>query len=69
MRLNQPTITDWIADSGASNHTTPDSGNISLSHPPNSTMPSSIIVGKGFVLPVTSIGDTVLQDPFTLTIW
>jgi hypothetical protein len=66
MTLNQPAITDWIADSGASNHTTPDSGNFSVSHPPNSNMPSSIVVGNSSVLPVTSVGDTVLLGPFYL---
>jgi hypothetical protein len=66
MTLNQPTITDWIADSGASNHTTPDFGNVSVSHPPNSNIHSSIVVGNGFVLPVTSVGDTVLPGPFYL---
>jgi hypothetical protein len=60
MMLNQPSIMDWIADSGASNHTMPDSGNVSVSHPPNSSMPSSIVVGNGYVLLVTSVGDTVL---------
>jgi hypothetical protein len=29
-------------------------------------MPSSIIVGNGSVLPVTSVGDTVLPGPFYL---
>jgi hypothetical protein len=66
MTLNQPTITDCIADSGASNHTTPNSGNVSLSHPPNSNMPSSIVVGNHSILPVTSVGDTVLPGPFYL---
>jgi hypothetical protein len=66
MTLNQLTITDWITDSGASNYTTPDSGNVSLSHPPNSDMPSSIIAGNGSVLLITSIGDTVLLGPFYL---
>jgi hypothetical protein len=66
MTLNQPIIMDWIADSGASNHTTPDSGNVSLSHPPNFNMPSSIIVGNGSVLSDTSIGDMVLLRPFYL---
>jgi hypothetical protein len=60
MALHPPALTDWIADSGASNHTTLDSGNISRVHPPHSTMPSSIVVGSGFVLPVTSVGDSVL---------
>jgi hypothetical protein len=66
MTLNQPTITDWVTDFGASNHTMPDSGNVSLSHPPNSDMPSSIVVGNGSVLSVTSVGDTVLPGPFYL---
>jgi hypothetical protein len=66
MTLNQPAITDWIVDSGASNHTMPDSGNVSVSHPPNSNMPPSIIVGNGSVLSVTSISDTVLLGPFYL---
>jgi hypothetical protein len=66
MTLNQPTITDWIADSGTSNHTTPDSANVSLSHPPNSNIPSSIVVGNGYVLLVTSVGVTVLPGAFYL---
>jgi hypothetical protein len=66
MTLNQPAITDWIADPGASNHTTPDCGNVSVSHPPNSNIPSSIVVGNSFVLPVTFVGDTVLPGPFYL---
>jgi hypothetical protein len=57
---------DWVADSGASNHTTPDPGNISLFRPPNPIVPSSIVVDNGSVLPVTSVGDTVLPDPFDL---
>jgi hypothetical protein len=39
---------------------------MSLSHPPNSNMPSSIVVGNGSILPVTSVGDTVLLGPFYL---
>jgi hypothetical protein len=66
MMLHPPALTDWVADSGASNHATPDSGNISLFHPPNSNMPSSIIVGNGFILPVTSVGDSVLPGPLYL---
>jgi hypothetical protein len=66
MTLNQPAITNWIADSGASNHTTPDSGNVSMSHPPNSNTPSSIVVGNGSILPITSVGNTVLLGPFYL---
>jgi hypothetical protein len=66
MTLNQLAITDWVTDSDASNHTTPDSGNVSLSHPPNSDMPSLIVVGNGSVLPVTSVGDPILLGPFYL---
>jgi hypothetical protein len=64
--LNQLAITDWIADSSASNHTTSDSGNVSLSHPPNSNMPSSIVVGNYSILSVASVGDTILPGPFYL---
>jgi hypothetical protein len=48
------------------NHTTPDPGNISLVRPPNAVIPSSIIVGNGFILSVTLVGDTVLPRPFYL---
>jgi hypothetical protein len=34
--------------------------------PPNYTDPSSIIVGNGTALPITSIEDTMLPDPFYL---
>jgi hypothetical protein len=64
--LNQPAITDWVADSGTSNHTTSDSGNVSLFQPPNYIMPSLIIVGNDSILPITFVGDTVLLGPFYL---
>jgi hypothetical protein len=62
-----PLITDLVADPSSSNHTTPEAGNLTTLHLPNSTAPSSIIVGNGVVLPVTSIGDglVLLPDPFT----
>jgi hypothetical protein len=41
-------------------------GNVSLSHPPNSNMPSSIVVGNSSILPITSVGGTVLPGPFFL---
>jgi hypothetical protein len=41
-----------------------DPGNISLFRPPNPHVPSSIVVGNESVLPVTSVGDTVLSRPF-----
>lgn len=66
MSLQQPPslTSEWVADSSASNHMTPYAGNISLFLPPNSAIPSSIVVGNESILPVTSVGDTVLPDPF-----
>jgi hypothetical protein len=58
-----PTPTGWVADPDASYHTTPNPIIVSLPHPGNLTFPSSIIVGNGSTLPVTSIGDTVLPGP------
>jgi hypothetical protein len=62
MELSYPNLTtDWVADSGASSHTTPYPGNIhSSAHPP------SIIAGNGSVLPITSVGESVLPGPFYL---
>ncbi|KAG8047502.1 hypothetical protein GUJ93_ZPchr0008g12771 [Zizania palustris] len=57
MTLTPRAITTWDVDSGASNHMTLDSGNISMFRPPTSAIPSSIIVGNGSILPVTSVGD------------
>jgi hypothetical protein len=57
---------DWVADSGATNHTTPHSGHISSPRPPSLAHPSSNIVGNGSVLPVTSVSDSVLPGPFYL---
>jgi hypothetical protein len=66
MELSYPNpSTDWVADSGASSHTTPYPGNIHSSRPPSSAHPPSI-VGNGSVLPVTSVGDSVLPGPFYL---
>jgi hypothetical protein len=59
-------VTDWVANSGATNHTTPHSGHISSPMPPSLAHPSSIVVGNGSVLPVTSVGDSVLPGPFYL---
>jgi hypothetical protein len=67
MTLQQPlSITEWVADSGASNHTTPYLGNISHFRIPTSSIPSSIIIGNGSSLSVTSVGDVVLPGPFYL---
>jgi hypothetical protein len=68
MALQPPhnSVNDWVADSGASHHTTPSVGNISNPRPLNSASPSSIVVGNGSTLPVTSIGDSVISGPFYL---
>jgi hypothetical protein len=62
----QNSVNDWVADSGASHHTTPSVGNISNPRPLNSTSPSSIVVGNGSTLPFTSVGDSVIPGPFYL---
>jgi len=66
LTLNQPGTTDWVMDSGASNHMTLDTGNISLFRPSRSSYPSSIVVGNGSVLPVSSVGHSVLLGPLYL---
>jgi hypothetical protein len=68
MTLQPPdnSINDWVADSGASHHTTHSVGNISNPRPLNSASPSSIVVGNGSTLPVTSVGDSVILKPFYL---
>jgi hypothetical protein len=61
-----PPPTDWVINSGASYHTTPTAGTLSRSHPLHSSHPSSIVVGNGSTLPVTSVGALVLPGPFYL---
>jgi hypothetical protein len=56
MGLTPPVSTEWIADSGASFHTTPDAGIISSIRSPHPSCPSSIMVGDGSCLPVTAVG-------------
>jgi hypothetical protein len=50
-------------------HTTPLVGNISTIRPLASSNPSSIVVGNDSSLLITSVGDSVLPRPFTLTIF
>jgi hypothetical protein len=50
-------------DPGADNHMTSTSGNLLSSQPPSSCTPSSIIVGNGSLLPVTSTGHTFFPTP------
>jgi hypothetical protein len=59
-------VNDWVADSGASHHTTHSVGNISNPRPLNSVSPSSIVVGNGSTLPVTSVGDSLIPGSFYL---
>jgi hypothetical protein len=57
-------VPDWVATFGASNHTTPDGGNLTYIRPPHIHDPSSIIVGNRSSLPVTSVGCTALLGLF-----
>jgi hypothetical protein len=58
-------ITDWVTDSGASNHTS-SAGNLPYVRPPLPTDLSSIIVANGSSLLVTSAGNITLPGPFYL---
>jgi hypothetical protein len=64
--LDSPDGHRWVADSGASNHTTSDADKLTAVHPPTATDPSSIIVDNGSALPVTSVGDLALLGLFFL---
>jgi hypothetical protein len=64
--LTSSVVIDWVADSCASNHITSDAGNLTSVHPPTSTDPSSITVGNGSALSITSVGDVTLPDLFYL---
>jgi hypothetical protein len=68
MALQPPptSVHDWIAYYGTLHHTTPFASNISKSQPLNSFSPSSIVVGNGSSLPITSLGDSILLGPFYL---
>jgi hypothetical protein len=65
MALQPPPTSDqdWVADSGASHHTTPLVGNISKLHPLNSSGPSSI---NGSSLLITLVDDSFLPGLFYL---
>jgi hypothetical protein len=68
MALHPPptSVQDWVADSGATHHTTPSVGNISTFRPLALSNPSSIVVGNDSSLLITSVGDSVLPGPFYL---
>jgi hypothetical protein len=58
MTLTPPPTTEWYMDSGASSHMASNSGILSHVFCPNSSTPSSIIVGNGSLMPVTSTSHT-----------
>jgi hypothetical protein len=66
MAMVPPAVTDWVTDFGASNHTIFSAGNLTSVRSPLPTDPSSIIVGNGSSLLVTSVGNTTLLSPFYL---
>jgi hypothetical protein len=66
MALTPPAVTGWVTDSSASNHTTLNASNLSFVRPPTFTDPSSIIIGNGSALPITSVGDSALLSLFYL---
>jgi hypothetical protein len=68
MALHPPPtlVQGWVADSGATHHTTPSVGNISTLRSLASSNPSFIVVGNGSSLPITSVGDSVFPRPFYL---
>jgi hypothetical protein len=59
-------MTDWVADSVATNHTPLHPSHIFSPRPPSLGHPFSIVVGNGSFLPVTLVGDSVLPGPFYL---
>jgi hypothetical protein len=65
MSLTPPVGPEWIADSGATYHTTPHPGILSSVHSPSS-LPSSIMVANGPCLPVTSVGTAGAHGSFRL---
>jgi hypothetical protein len=54
--LTPPMGPEWIADTGATYHTTPNPGILTSVRPPSSSLPSSIMVANDSCLPVTSVG-------------
>ena len=70
MSLTPPGPSEWYVDSGVGAHMVNNAGIISSSHPPLSSNPSSIIVGNGATLPVTSVGShsfSTSQRPLILS--
>jgi len=66
MTLNQPQNNEWFFDTGASSHMTPDPHTLSHTSYPTSSLPASIIVGDGSLIPVTSSGGAHFPGPLHL---
>jgi hypothetical protein len=66
MAMVPPTVTDWVANSDTSNHTILDVSNSTSVRPPHSNDSSSIIVGNGSSLLITSVSNMALLGPFYL---
>jgi hypothetical protein len=60
MTLTLPPNMEWYMDTCANCHMTSDSGNLLTSQPPSSSHPTSIVIGNGSPLLVTSNGHTLL---------
>jgi hypothetical protein len=61
--MTPPNSVEWYADSSAGSHMTAHSGILSSPRPPSLSGPSSIIVGNGSLLPITSIGSYSFTTP------
>ena len=69
MTLNQPQPNnEWYFDSGAISHMASHSDILSHTSPMRYPTPTSIVVGNGSLLPVTSTGATVLHPSLYLNI-
>jgi hypothetical protein len=60
MSLTLPPNMEWYMDTGADGHMTSDSSNLLSSQLPSSSRPTSIVVGNGSLLSVTSTGHTLI---------
>jgi hypothetical protein len=59
MTLTLPPNMEWYMDTSADSHMTSDSDYLLSSQPPSSSSPTSIVVGNGSLLSVTSTGHTL----------
>ena len=67
LALTPPIGPEWVGDSGATYHTTPNPGILSSVHLPSSSLPLSIMVANGSCLHVTSVGATGPHGSFYLS--